>query len=484
MGVEERKPNKQLRYQRELRGWSQKRVGIEIDTSKDVVSRWETGHKTPSPYYQEKLCALFGVTAEELGFMPALEKEAIAPSQVGTQIDVSLLSQAVSQGILAAVKDLGESQGQDMDKLRRQLLNHMLGIVGSTFSLSRSALTPFSLSQGTHPAAPSPMSLMDSEEYRQRLHFFWARWSACDSEQALVEILTRIATLQETLIYGSTGQREQVGLLLCQYLILYGNIRRDQGYSDSAIAYFDKAVKLALEKHYDGLAAKALYLKGYAQFDIWGIQADRIQERTNLMQASLSFQTALQWAHESQKHAGTNGPLMSAIAAELGLVQAYCAQTAEEKTCALRMIDQAGSMIQSHDFYRDPLFLHVNDEWYHIDKAEAYIALQWEKNAIAELENIDRSNSQKRRRYVYADIVEADAHLTEGQVEMSVACAENALELLTDMESSLFVKRIANIYQALKQDEKCKKCPDVARLGGKLLKIQHPYLFTAETQQA
>lgn len=65
----EKKPNTILRRERQLRGWSQHRVAELVDTSEDVVSRWERGERKPSPFFQEKLCALYGKTAEGLGFL-------------------------------------------------------------------------------------------------------------------------------------------------------------------------------------------------------------------------------------------------------------------------------------------------------------------------------------------------------------------------------------------------------------------------------
>ena len=70
-----RGPNPLLRRQRELRGWSHERVAEELHarfpgvavTGKEVA-RWERGKRIPGPYYRAKLCDLYGVTAEELGF--------------------------------------------------------------------------------------------------------------------------------------------------------------------------------------------------------------------------------------------------------------------------------------------------------------------------------------------------------------------------------------------------------------------------------
>jgi len=64
-----KKPNQLLRFHRESRGWSQQKLAELVDTSEDMVSRWERGVSKTSPYYREKLCTLFGKTAEEPGFL-------------------------------------------------------------------------------------------------------------------------------------------------------------------------------------------------------------------------------------------------------------------------------------------------------------------------------------------------------------------------------------------------------------------------------
>ena len=62
-------PNEKIRYQRELQGWSQQKLAELLGTNMDRVSRWECGESNPSPFYREKLCALFNKDAEELGFI-------------------------------------------------------------------------------------------------------------------------------------------------------------------------------------------------------------------------------------------------------------------------------------------------------------------------------------------------------------------------------------------------------------------------------
>ena len=76
MGSKIHQPNEALRRQRQLRGWSQQRLGELVGTDHNTISIWENGRKKTSPFYQEKLCSVFGMTAEELEFLTP----AIAPS--------------------------------------------------------------------------------------------------------------------------------------------------------------------------------------------------------------------------------------------------------------------------------------------------------------------------------------------------------------------------------------------------------------------
>src|SRR5579885_1783087 len=122
MDKKAKQPNHRLRTERLRRGWSQKKVAFDIDASRDMISRWETGEQTPSLYYQEKLCRLFEKTADELGFLDLTKapaepaQEALTRSLSQEKEGLPQLAQAIAQGILAAITELGEAQ--TMDKLR------------------------------------------------------------------------------------------------------------------------------------------------------------------------------------------------------------------------------------------------------------------------------------------------------------------------------------------------------------------------------
>lgn len=78
-----------LRYQRLLRGWSQRELshiiyqvccqqGAPSGICQKTISRWETGKNQPSLYYQMCLCSIFGMTAEELGCLHAPVEQDLA----------------------------------------------------------------------------------------------------------------------------------------------------------------------------------------------------------------------------------------------------------------------------------------------------------------------------------------------------------------------------------------------------------------------
>ena len=73
---EARRPNQRLRCARLQRGWSQQRVADLLNqlpgatrADRELVYRWEAGKRTPSPFYRERLCQVFNMSAEQLGLV-------------------------------------------------------------------------------------------------------------------------------------------------------------------------------------------------------------------------------------------------------------------------------------------------------------------------------------------------------------------------------------------------------------------------------
>lgn len=76
-----------LKVEREVRGWSQERVAKAVGTNVRTVIRWEQGQTLPYPYYRERLCALFGKNARELGLLEDAEEypDALDHEQTSSQ---------------------------------------------------------------------------------------------------------------------------------------------------------------------------------------------------------------------------------------------------------------------------------------------------------------------------------------------------------------------------------------------------------------
>lgn len=113
-----------LKYERELRGWSQAKVAKEIGTTPRTVHRWEHGQGVPYPYYREKLCALFGKNTRELGL---LEKSADKASSFSLQPSSPASVQAICDLYDPAIPATlaGESALVGRDTLLAELKQHL-----------------------------------------------------------------------------------------------------------------------------------------------------------------------------------------------------------------------------------------------------------------------------------------------------------------------------------------------------------------------
>jgi transcriptional regulator with XRE-family HTH domain len=104
LDLEKKKPNRKLKRERELRGWSQSKLGELIRTTDQAVNRWENGLHKPNRYFQAQLCHVFGKNGEELGFMDSEQVEEL--DEEAFPVDGSSLS-TPTQGIIEARQMLG-----------------------------------------------------------------------------------------------------------------------------------------------------------------------------------------------------------------------------------------------------------------------------------------------------------------------------------------------------------------------------------------
>jgi len=72
--------HEQLRYEREVRGWSQADLAEKVKCDTKTIGRWERGNGIPRPYYRQLLCEIFAKNAEELGLVKENAREIKASS--------------------------------------------------------------------------------------------------------------------------------------------------------------------------------------------------------------------------------------------------------------------------------------------------------------------------------------------------------------------------------------------------------------------
>jgi tetratricopeptide (TPR) repeat protein/transcriptional regulator with XRE-family HTH domain len=94
-----------LRQERMRHNYRQQDVADYVGTTVSTVKRWERGSQQPGPYYRAKLCALFGKSAEELGFTPESSQPASPPEiEASTDVETVLLQPASSSLTSIAVR--------------------------------------------------------------------------------------------------------------------------------------------------------------------------------------------------------------------------------------------------------------------------------------------------------------------------------------------------------------------------------------------
>ncbi|HZS76499.1 MAG TPA: helix-turn-helix transcriptional regulator [Ktedonobacteraceae bacterium] len=181
----QRKPNHLLRQQRLLPGWSLQRVVEELcalcaseerlpGVNAAMVSNWETGVKKPSPFYQERLCKLYHLSADQLGFIetPSYDGDK-ASSLKGDAIDVQNSTLTIEA---PAFPDLGDNNLAYPHFSRRTALLQLLSIanIAAIPAVTFDAWERLSL-------AGSGVSAMNTDAFRHFQKVFEGCWGLCNA---------------------------------------------------------------------------------------------------------------------------------------------------------------------------------------------------------------------------------------------------------------------------------------------------------------
>ncbi len=275
--------NTALSTQRKLRGWSQAKLAELIGASEEMISKWERGKKKTSPFYQEKLCELFGMNAQELGFLlptsddtsrevspaqktgetepmyghmvPSLNTKSVDSSS--SQDRIIPFSHIVSQGIMLSQP---ASREQDLNYSRRQIIS---GMVTSAYTLL--TLSPYMLLQpekqepflaAMHETSQLNKAIVDDLEEITRKY-----WKL--SGNLSLSLLSGIAGHFHTIMHLLNVPQEpslhrELLSLASEAAQLLGKTLFDLHDYPLALSYYTFAIKAALETHHSDLWAVAL----------------------------------------------------------------------------------------------------------------------------------------------------------------------------------------------------------------------------------
>jgi len=206
--------NERLRQSRIERNWRQQDVADQLGVALVTMQRWERGYQQPSAYYRVKLCALFGLSARELGLLEALPSPAPAESEAGdaVQADATLSGQIALWTVPYARNPHFTGRDDLLDQLMQQFSPQE---AGQPTSIRQAALTQSHAIKGLGGVGKTQIAV----EYAYRAHeqgrYTHTLWINAASEEA---ILTSFVALINFLPAfgpgGETDQRKLVAALI------------------------------------------------------------------------------------------------------------------------------------------------------------------------------------------------------------------------------------------------------------------------------
>jgi len=388
MDENEKQPNKQLRTERLRRGWSQKKVAFDIDTSKDVVSRWETGERVPSLYYQEKLCRLFGKTADELGFLNVKSTKEIAEPSTPAM-------ETLPDTMLAAWREI--------DRLITRKLAHLQDWVVD--------------------------SLEDGTRLRWQLYY--------TSRNSLTEdgLLSQIVRLEQ-LANDEGNHHQRVCRILAQNYQLAGSIARDRFQYTKSLEYFQKAVHLHEEVQLPDLMATAIARQAVALL--------RKDQEKYLNKSLALYNHAIDRAKYAEPY--TQAYVLSGYAEALARKGNYdkCIQSLDQAETLL-------SSIANVPFEEDFAYVRLTLQSLADSRGECYVLLGKPEKGLEYLQTAQQKLDQKMSRNNCRLLMQqSEAYLAAGKPDACVQQALKGLEIARLLESTSNIYWVSEILVKLR----------------------------------
>jgi tetratricopeptide (TPR) repeat protein/transcriptional regulator with XRE-family HTH domain len=230
--------NDRLRHERVSRNWRQQDLADQLGTTVVTIQRWERGSQQPSAYFRVKLCALFGKTTQELGFVtsPASLSPASHESASETLSPSSSLAGPQGLWMIPYLRNL-HFTGRD------DLLNHL----SQQFALEQpntprcAVLSQPQAIKGLGGIGKTQIAVeyaYRAREERRYTHFFWI--DSASSETILASFQMLAEKLPDFSAHDETDQHKLIAAIL----------RWMETCPESWLLIFDNADELSLIQPY------------------------------------------------------------------------------------------------------------------------------------------------------------------------------------------------------------------------------------------
>ena len=359
-------------------------------------------------------------------------------------------------GIALNISDVAvrgmENNNESLDSIsRRRAVAFILGIAPALLGLDSlhydaDVKTDRLTKQAVEPWYLEKISI---SRFREALPFYWGGYYTSAIPDPMQEISDLLRDLSATLL-EARGMQRQIGLeLLTRYYQLASTIARDQCNYHCAFFYANRAVKLARSLGNNELIASSLLRRSFISF-----------EQENLEAALIDLNAASPYARSAR------AALKGLVFQVAGHVHAHLAQSMSEQKRALAMLDDAGQLAYAGPYEEDENFISFSSDWYHVERAETFLALNKPDDALHELDIAANglSHNGQARRLAHLNIYRAKAHIHKKEHADATAYALGALIVSKMIQSNVKVSLIFGLYQDLKASSYAQS-PDVARLG-------------------
>jgi transcriptional regulator with XRE-family HTH domain len=149
---------------REARGWTQQQLADEIGSTFVSVSRWETGARTPGPYFRRKLVQVLGKSEAELGLTSSPgteggteeEKEDAQPGRKASTEELAIPEASIPASSSTSTADLPATSAPSLPLRKHRRFPFLYSIIAVVVCVAIILTTIKLLTAGTQTQSKEP----------------------------------------------------------------------------------------------------------------------------------------------------------------------------------------------------------------------------------------------------------------------------------------------------------------------------------------